>query len=159
MAYIPHMYIIPFSGFTQFTGSLPSFYWDVYSSEQRIKQICCELKKITEYLDYVTENVNKYANEVEDLAAEFEQFKESGFDDYYREQIEAWVQEHMEDIISESIKMVWFGLTLDGYFVAYIPDSWSDITFDTFISDYDDEKYGRLILLYDVDSPHDVEQP
>lgn len=159
MAYIPHMYIIPFSGFTQFTGSLPSFYWDVYSSEQRIKHLCCELKKVTEYLDYLTEIMNQYADDVAELREEFDKFIEGGFEEYYEALLEAWINEHMEDIISKSMKMVWFGLTLDGYFVAYIPDTWDDIEFDTFMQDYDDEKYGRLILLYDVDSPHNVEQP
>ena len=46
--------------------------------------------------------------------------------------------------------MVFFGLTSDGYFCAYIPDAWSDIEFDTgaVFGRFD---YGRLILRYDVD--------
>lgn len=49
--------------------------------------------------------------------------------------------------ISEAIKMVFFGLTDDGYFVAYIPNSWDCITFGT-ILDCDSPDYGKLTLSY-----------
>lgn len=58
--------------------------------------------------------------------------------------------EFLEGIIEKSIKNVWFGLTQSGYFVAYIPESWSDIKFAT--SGYDtianNVNYGHLILKY-----------
>lgn len=62
-----------------------------------------------------------------------------------------WIRENASDIIGEIIKNVFFGLTDDGYFVAYIPESWSDIVFNTTglditISGVDD--YGRLVLSY-----------
>ena len=41
-----------------------------------------------------------------------------------------WMQENALDIVGELIKMVFFGLE-DGYFVTYIPESWSDIIFNT----------------------------
>ena len=46
-----------------------------------------------------------------------------------------------------AIKMVFFGLSDDGYFVAYIPNSWNCITFGT-IMDCDSPNYGRLTLSY-----------
>lgn len=49
--------------------------------------------------------------------------------------------------ISEAIKMVFFGLTDDGYFVAYIPNSWDCITFGT-ILDCNSPDYGKLTLSY-----------
>ena len=51
------------------------------------------------------------------------------------------------DAISEAIKMVFFGLSDDGYFVAYIPNSWDCITFGT-ILDCDSPDYGKLTLSY-----------
>lgn len=51
------------------------------------------------------------------------------------------------DAISEAIKMVFFGLSDDGYFVAYIPNSWSCITFGT-ILDCESPDYGKLTLSY-----------
>ena len=65
----------------------------------------------------------------------------------------------MPNIISEAIKTVYFGLTLDGYFVAYIPESWTQIIFDTGAV-YGTPEYGRLILSYDVSADaKPVEQP
>lgn len=67
--------------------------------------------------------------------------------------IREWCSENLIDLMAESIKNVFFGLTDSGYFVAYIPESWDDITFNT--SDYDitltdrpDIDYGHLILSY-----------
>lgn len=51
------------------------------------------------------------------------------------------------DAIGQAIKMVFFGLTDDGYFVAYIPDSWKDFTFDT-IMDLHSDDFGKLVIIY-----------
>ena len=104
--------------------------------------------------DAITELQELYAA----LVDEFDQFKESGFIDYYYQQIWKWINENLDDIFKDFLKItVFFGLTLDGYFVAYIPDSWNEITFDTGAV-YNSDDYGRLKLLYYVDSPHEVEQ-
>lgn len=56
----------------------------------------------------------------------------------------------LKEIIEKAIKMVFFGLTPQGQFVAYIPESWEDIMFRT--SGYDvivpDVGFGHLVLLY-----------
>lgn len=62
-----------------------------------------------------------------------------------------WISEHFYDIIGEMMKMVWFGLTDGGYFVAFIPDSWSDIIFNTTGWDITVPlmpDYGHLVLSY-----------
>lgn len=65
--------------------------------------------------------------------------------------IETWLTTHATEVISAIIKNVWFGLTDSGYFVAYVPDSWSDITFKTtgldIILDLMPE-FGHLVLQY-----------
>lgn len=61
-----------------------------------------------------------------------------------------WMRENALDIVGDLVKMVFFGITTDGYFVAYIPESWDDITFGT--SGLDDFpsgiEYGHLTLSY-----------
>lgn len=61
-----------------------------------------------------------------------------------------WYKNNIVSIIGEIAKQVFFGLTDDGYFIAYIPDSWSDITFGT--SGLDDFPegidFGHLTLSY-----------
>lgn len=47
--------------------------------------------------------------------------------------------------------MVFFGLTDDGYFVAYIPESWDEIEFRTTELDIfvdSQPEFGHLVLLY-----------
>ena len=65
--------------------------------------------------------------------------------------IEVWLASHAAEVIAAIIKNVWFGLTDAGYFVAYVPDSWDDITFKTtgldIILDLMPE-YGHLVLQY-----------
>lgn len=61
-----------------------------------------------------------------------------------------WYRDNVIDIIGEMVKQVFFGITDDGYFVAYIPESWDDITFGT--TGFDDivpgMPYGHLTLSY-----------
>lgn len=136
-----------YKAFTQYTPVIPKLYWDVYSQEERIKALCKEIDKLCAYANTLGIQLNWNTEEIERLYNEFEEFKAHGFDDYYRAIIEQWVDDHMEDIMSQATRMVFFGLTQDGYFCAYIPESWEDITFDTgqIWGSYD---YGRLILLY-----------
>lgn len=148
-----------FTGFSAYTPSVPKLYWNVKSQEQRILELCKQLHKLICYIDCVADHVNINHDDIEELEEQFEKFIESGFDDYYRESINAWIADHMPEIIGKYINTVFFGLTLDGYFVAYIPDGsgWDDIIFDTGAV-YDSDTYGRLILSYATDTSSDVWQ-
>lgn len=61
-----------------------------------------------------------------------------------------WMQRYGLDLVGELVKMVFFGITDDGYFVAYIPEGWDDIIFNT--TGYDitisDRDYGHLVLSF-----------
>ena len=69
MQTFPQLNIIPFSGFTAWTPVIPKLYWDVYSAEQRLKAICKELSKSEQYMDYVADTVNDYAENVGDTVS------------------------------------------------------------------------------------------
>lgn len=51
--------VVPYGSFTAYTPTLPQFYWDVYSSEQRIKSICLEIDKLSEYANYLAEKLRE----------------------------------------------------------------------------------------------------
>lgn len=144
-------YIAPFFGFTEFTPTIPKLYWDVHSQEQRILRICDMLDKLICYSDYLGDNLNVTKDELEWLKGQFEEFKEHGFEDYYLEQIEKWINDNLETLFKLLVHQVFFGLNLEGRFVAYIPESWDDIVFDTGYV-YGVDTYGRLILRWDVDN-------
>lgn len=144
-----------YSGWTAFTPTVPKIYWDVYSQEQRIKQLCMNFSKAEQYLDTVATLTNNWQKEyveiVQDALDEFEEILKGGIET----EIDAWIEDNMERVIKDAVKMVFFGLTLDGYFVAYIPDSWADIIFDTGY-EYSADEYGRLILKMQVDDTFQV---
>lgn len=50
--------ITPFPAWTWATPVIPQFYWNVYSAEQRIRQICVEIGRIQAYLGYMAANAN-----------------------------------------------------------------------------------------------------
>lgn len=67
-----------------------------------------------------------------------------------KEGFELWMRENALDLVGELATMVFFGLTDDGYFVAYVPESWDDLQFgttglDTFPVDIG---YGHLTIAY-----------
>lgn len=150
-------FVVPFAGFTAFVPSIPKLYWNVKSQEQRILALCEELDKLLCYVDYQGGKINENRDDIEWLRDELQKIIDGKYDEEIAEVISSWVEEHMPDIIAQAIKMVWFGLTLDGYFVAYIPDSWDEIVFDTGAV-YGTSEYGRLILNYDIASQHEVNQ-
>lgn len=144
-------------GFIDFSPTIPQLYWNVDGNEQRYHLLCKQLHKLVCYADMLGQKIQIDHTAIEALEAEFEEFKASGFDDYYAAQIEKWVNDNLERLYALLVKQVYFGLTLDGHLVAYIPESWADIDFDTGY-DYNLDTYGRLILRWDVDSSHDVRQ-
>lgn len=50
--------LVGFRNWMSYTPTIPKFYWDVYSEEERIKKICMCLHKIEEYLNYQTDTIN-----------------------------------------------------------------------------------------------------
>lgn len=116
-------------------------------------------------LDWVIRHVKEYIGKVDSL----EDWKDKtqavinainqlvkdinngNFPDEMKKAITDFIKNNFYDIVGEMMKMVFFGLTDSGYFVAYIPESWEDIKFST--SQYDDftqlqPDYGHLILSY-----------
>ena len=97
--------------------------------------------------------VDSYVGGFDDRIKTLEKFMaqmESGkFNDAFLNALYKWLHYNVPDIISEAVKQVWFGLTDAGYFVAYIPESWNDIQFNTTEYDYFTDlqpEFGHLVL-------------
>lgn len=110
------------------------------------------LIKEYETLEELYEALNQWKNEtqptIDELNNLYTALMNGNFPDSFVNALKEWISLHGVDIIAEEIKTVHFGLTNDGYFCAFIPTSWSEVTFDT-VSDPDDPLYGHLMLLYD----------
>ena len=147
MPFIPPTGVVPYPFWNKFTPTLPALYWDVDSHEERIKRICLELHKLVKYADYLGENINLDHETIERLLADFEKFQESGFFDYYAEQIEQWIRDNFNEIMKQILNQgIFFGLTEDGYFCANVAYQLAFVL-DT-IADYSDDNYGRLTITY-----------
>ena len=144
------MGIINPSSLLSMTPTIPKFYWDVKSQEQRIKVMCCLIQQLIDQYGSTDSQIQKNTDAIEELQELFTLFQESGFDDYYEQQVIKWINDNIAIVYQQLAKQVFFGLTSDGHFCAYVPDSWSDITFDTGAV-YGTETYGRLILRFDAD--------
>ena len=70
--------LIPYSSYVASTPALPAFYWDVYSSEQRIKEMCLELDKLASYGTYLAETIDRIqAVSPEEFAAYQQEMRET----------------------------------------------------------------------------------
>lgn len=142
--------LTPFASFVGATPVLPSLYWDVYSAEQRWKAMGKLLKKLCEYVEYMGDEINIDRDAINNLQEEFQKIIDGEYDEHFQKLIEDWIRDNFAELFSSGIKQVYFGLTSNGYFCAYIPDSWNEITFDTGAV-YGRSDYGRLILKFEAD--------
>lgn len=111
------------------------------------------LIRVAKHVEAVADRMDawkiQHENEYLELKKFMDALKSGSFPDEMEAALRHWCAENVQAIINQAIKQVWFGLTKTGYFVAYIPESWEDITFDT-EDDYDSINYGHLILKTNV---------
>lgn len=67
--------------------------------------------------------------------------------DFENESFREWADKNLPAMITEMVHFVWFGLTDDGHFVAYVPANWTWLTFNTG-TDVTEPEYGHLIITY-----------
>lgn len=146
--------LIPIPGLMPYTPVLPKLYWEAITPEQELHELCKRLHTLFDYAQQLGTLTTEQMQELAALQAEFEKFKESGFEDYYEQQLQAWIEANVAYLFQTLASQVYFGITDDGYFCAYIPESWSDITFDTGAV-YGRSDYGRLILRFTADGSID----
>ena len=110
----------------------------MYDDSLSYYEILC---KVVDYINKlidddkaIIENVNELKNELDVVKKWIDDFDTS------------FIQKQVEEYITKAIKTVTFGISSTGYFMAIIPDNWSDIEFGTIQSG---ELYGHLTLSYD----------
>lgn len=129
--------------------TLPKMYWEVKSPEQLVANLYCIMDALKDYVNGASDQINANTDKIAELEDLFKKFQESGFDDYYARQVTAWIASNLEFIYDKTVRQVFFGLTDDGRFCAYVPNSWADIKFDTGAV-YGTDEYGRLMLRFDA---------
>ena len=110
-----------------------------------VKDIFAVVQQIDSWMD-------QHQAEYEELKALYDMIIAGNFPDSIKHAFASWMNANALDLVGEMVKLVIFNITDDGYFVAYIPESWDDILFgttglDTGIPGYD---YGHLVLSYET---------
>ena len=111
------------------------------------------VKETAQTADSLTEWKAEHEKEYEELKTLYDQIISGEFPESVIQAFNDWMNENAADIVGRLVNMVIFNITDDGYFVAYIPESWDEIQFgttglDTF-TDLQPE-YGHLTLSYEA---------
>ena len=115
----------------------------VYDDSLSYYEVLC---KVVQYINGLIDSDKEIIEDVAQLRKELDE-------------VESWIEnwdsrayEYFSQIIEKWLAtMVFFGITDDGYFVAYIPDNWDDIQFGTTGLDVFlplQPEYGHLVLSY-----------
>lgn len=114
----------------------------VYDNSLSYYEVLC---KVVTYINKLIDTDNEIIKDIDALRADLEVVQKwiDNFDDNAKAIFTKMIDEYIAT-------MVFFNITDDGYFVAYIPESWDDITFgttglDVFPAGID---YGHLTLNY-----------
>lgn len=128
----------------------------VYDDSISYYEVLC---KLVAYLNQMIDNQNadhatlvQQGLDIETLKSEIlivqqqlEKFINGDYTNKYIESLANWIDNNLQQLVGRIVKYVFFGLTDDGYFVAYIPQSWDFINFDTIIQP-ENPLYGHLLL-------------
>lgn len=117
-------------------------------------------KNISDFKTYITNQQNTFENNinvkinelttsVNECYAEIEKLINGEYIETYVQALATWIDNNLQVMVSKIVKYVWFEVNEDGYFVAYIPDTWDFIDFDTEMNP-DNEDYGKLALLWET---------
>lgn len=114
------------------------------------------ISHVNEY-DEIIQALNTWIEEnqpkMDDVYAFMEAMNSGNLPDGVKQGIYDWCSQNLVDLVGSTIPAVFFGVLNDGHFVAWIPDSWDDITFNTtyydiVLSSHPEYKYGHLVLSY-----------
>lgn len=111
------------------------------------------IKHFKEFIDEIS-NLEDWRREHEQEYAELKKFMddvEAGkLPPATYERLRTWIYDNAADLMGEVVKMVFFGITDDGYFYADIPSGWNEIIFNTTGLDINivGVEYGHLVLTY-----------
>lgn len=115
----------------------------VYDNSLSYYEVLC---KVVKYINDLIDSDKEIIEDVEQLQSEMAVVQK--WIDNFDDNAETILTEIIEKYIAT---MVTFGITDDGYFVAYIPKSWSQIEFATTGLDITvplQPEYGHLVLSY-----------
>lgn len=122
-----------------------SYYEVICKLVSRTNEIVEEMKNYADFFEEFQTTSDEIKRDMENIEGELEKIKNGAYVEVYIDALGEWIDNNLQELVAKIVKFVSFGLTDDGYFVAYIPRTWEFIKFDTIV-DTNDELYGHLIL-------------
>lgn len=119
-----------------FTTNAPSYYAELARKQGLIQELATRVWEYDQLLAAKLQEIQETMQRYSDIL----DGKIDDFDEIILTKTQKWLDENMEDIMTQAVQLVWFGLTDDGYFMAVIPPNWSDVQFDT-------NNNGQLVLI------------
>ena len=112
----------------------------VYDESLSYYEVLC---KVVDYLNKMLDDVNGVVTEYEELRKELAEI---------RKWIDSFSTEYLERLIENKIAtMIFVEISMAGYIIYHIPETWKDITFNTTELDIklkEYPEYCRLVLSY-----------
>lgn len=118
---------------------------NLYNDDWLLKK----MKELVEALQEIEDESSQFWDAYREMTALIEEIESGNFPQSIQNAFRRWMEKNAIDLVGELVKLVWFGINDDGYWVAYIPEGWDDIIFNTtgldiFLTDY--PEYGRLVF-------------
>lgn len=128
----------------EFPYTDPNLYNDDWLLK-RMKELLVQLDELEEWKKLWEEEYEEFKELVEEIEA-------GNFPESIRDAFSNWMSENAITLVGELVKMVFFGITDTGHFVAYIPDGWDDIIFNTTGMDIAiaGQDFGHLTLSFNT---------
>lgn len=114
-----------------------------------LNELLNHMRLLLAHMKELDSYVGGFDGRIKTLEKFMAQMESGKFNDAFLNALYKWLHDNVPEILTYAIRQVWFGLTDTGYFVAYIPESWRDIVFNT--TGYDittpyESEYGHLVL-------------
>lgn len=129
----------------EFPYTDPNFYNDDW--------LLNKMKELLSFMESMEVWKTEYEEAYEDYKKMLEDIENGTFPESIQTAFYNWMSANAIDLVGKLVNLVIFNITDDGYFVAYIPESWDAITFATTGLDVDiplQPEYGHLVLSYDA---------
>lgn len=119
---------------------------NIYNDDWLLKK----MKELLAWMEGIEEWKTEYQQAYNDYKQMIDDIENGTFPDSIVNAFNSWMGKNAINLVGQLVKMVFFGLTNDGYFIAYIPESWKDIIFGTTgLDDFPSSvPYGHLTLTY-----------
>lgn len=115
-------------------------------TDTKINQFTAQITtQQTTFESGINVKMEQLQNTVQECYEEIEKIKNGDYIEVYVQALANWIDNNLQVMVSKVVKYVWFAINENGYFVAYIPDKWDFIDFNTEL-DPDNEDYGKLAL-------------